>query len=153
MAQTVLVIKDCSVKFAATSVGVATAPDFTCQVTSLAIIANPNLQTVPATFCQAESQAPGSTGWQMDVTWLQDWDATTGMSDFMFDNDAMRMFFEVNPTDPAIKGMTGECWVVAGNYLGDAGVPLTASATFPLVAKPTKTTTTVTAAESEFASA
>lgn len=157
MSQTVMVIKDCSVKFAAVEADLATtAPDFTCQVTSLAITANPNLQTVPATFCQAESQAPAATGWQMDLTWLQDWSvATNGMSEFMFDNDAVKMFFEVTPNDPEAVGMTGECWIVAGNYLGDAGTPLTASATFPLLAKPTKVPVAggLTARESESVSA
>lgn len=141
MAQTVLVLNQCSVKFAATSTALTAAPDFTCQVTSVAIKANPKLVTVPATMCGAETQAPGLSGWQMDITWLQDWDATTpgGLSDYCFDNDAKRVWYEVNPTDPAVKGMTGECWIVAGDYLGDAGTPLLATQTFPLVAKPAKT--------------
>ena len=119
---------------------ITTAPDFTCQITSAAINANPNLQTVPATFCQAESQAPAATGWEMVITFLQDWsiDDGTGMSEFLFDNDATKASFVIQPNDPTAMGMSGECWLVAGSYLGDAGTPLTAQVTFPLVAKPTK---------------
>lgn len=151
MAQTVLVIKDATVQFAATELALATSPDYTCQTTSAAINANPNLQTVPATFCSPESQAPATTGWELALTVLQDWGSTDSISDYLFDNDATRAFFLIQPNDPAIDGMTGECWIVASTYLGDAGVVLTATVTLPCIAKPTRvpaTTTTETAASS-----
>lgn len=140
MAQTVLVIKDASVQFADTSAALAAAPDFTCQVVSAAVNASPNLQTVPATFCGPESQAPSATSWAIDLNVLQDWGAigSAGISEYLFDNDAKRKWFLIQPYDPSVMGMTGECWLVAGSYLGDAGTPLQASVSFPCIAKPTK---------------
>ena len=73
MAQTVIVITNANVQFADDATGIATAPDFQCQVISAAINANPNLQTVPATFCSGETQVPGQTGFELALTWLQDW--------------------------------------------------------------------------------
>src|SRR5262245_50430884 len=72
--------------------GTGTGKAFECQVTSAAINANPNLQTVPATFCAPESQAPAATGWELAVTWLQDWTASAAgpapsLSQYAFTND------------------------------------------------------------------
>jgi hypothetical protein len=145
----VLNIKDATVQFALTETAVTTAPDFTCQVTSAAIKANPKLQTVPATFCAAESQSPSASGWQLDLTWLQDWGATDSMSQFMFDNDTALMFFSIVPVDPAAPAATGQCYVVAGDYLGAAGTVLTATATCPLPVKPTITGAGTLVAEAE----
>jgi hypothetical protein len=141
MSQTVLVIKDASVQFADTQGGLAAAPDFTCQVVSAAVNANANLQTVPATFCAPESQAPAATSWSLDMNLLQDWGAiaTAGsVSEYLFDNDAKRKWFLIQPYDPSVMGMQGECWLVASSYLGDAGTPLQASISCPLIGKPTK---------------
>jgi hypothetical protein len=135
----VLNIKDATVKFGVDSTALTSAPDFTCQVTSAAIKANPKLQTVAATFCAAESQIPAASGWQMDLAWLQDWGATDSMSQFMFDHDTDLMMFEITPVDPAAPGATGSCYVVAGDYLGAAGTVLVATATCPLPVKPTIT--------------
>lgn len=149
MAQTVLIIKQATLKFAATEVALDTAPDFTCQVTSAAINANPNMQTVAATFCAPESQAPAATGWELALSVLQDWGDTAGISDYLFDHDAERSFFLIQPTDPDIPGMTGECWLVASAYLGDAGTALGADVVLPLLAKPTRVPVTPLAAAAE----
>lgn len=143
MPQPVLInIKNASVRFADTEAGLASAPDFTCQVTSAAVTAAPNLATVPATFCAGQSQAPGATSWSLVVTWLQDWsaDPAVSMSRYMYENDAELRWFSIEPVDVGladVPGATGQCWIVAGAYLGDAGANLVATATCPLPAKPT----------------
>jgi hypothetical protein len=146
---TVINIKQASVKFATDQAGLATAPDFTCQVISAAINSRPNLQTVPATMCAPQSQQPAATGWELALTWLQDWGATPeSMSEYMLTNDATLQWFEIAPTDVGVTGLTvptatGQCWIVAGAYMGAAGTPLTATATCPLTDKPAVTAVSV----------
>ena len=138
---TVLNLKQCTVKFADTSAGLTSAPDFTCQVTSAAVKVNAKLQTVPATMCAPESQSPAASGWSLDLQWLQDWGAAApgGMSEYMFTNDTQLKFFELKPVDPTAPTCNGECYIVAGDYLGAAGTPLLATATCPMPQKPTIT--------------
>ena len=141
-AASIINIKNCSVIFAATEAGL-TAPtpvDYKCQVNSAEIQAQPKLQTVPATFCNPESQMPSATGWQLVITFLQDWGATNSLSQFLFDNDAELMWFKLAPIDMTLDDVpeaTGQCWVVAGQYLGAAGAPVNATSTMPVPAKPT----------------
>lgn len=139
MAQTVLVIKNATFKLASSQGALTSAPDYQCQIVSAAVNAVPKLQTVPATFCAPESQAPASTGWEVAITALQDWGATNSLSEFLFNNDATSKWFQIAPNQPDAPKMEGQCWLVAGSYMGDAGTPLTATATFPCLAKPTLT--------------
>jgi hypothetical protein len=140
-------IKDCSVIFADDEAGLtATTPapsDFKCQVNSAAINAVPKLQTVPATFCNAETQVPATTGWQLVLTFMQDWGATPdSLSQYLFDNDATLKWFLMTPTDvtlDSVPAAKGQCWIVAGAYLGAAGAPVNATSTMPVAAKPTIT--------------
>jgi hypothetical protein len=137
MAQTVIVITNAHVKFADDEAGLATAPDFQCQVVSAAINANPNLQTVPATFCSGETQVPGQTGFELALNWLQDWTAPGGgLSKYAYDNDAMEKFFSLTLSDGTEPIATGTLRVVAGAFGGDAGTPLQTSTTWPIIGKP-----------------
>jgi|tagenome__1003787_1003787.scaffolds.fasta_scaffold20988523_4 hypothetical protein len=116
--------------------GTGTGDAFECQVSSAAINANANLQTVPATFCAAESQAPAATGWELALTWLQDWTDPAGLSFFAFTNDTLSKYFSLTLDDSTTPVATGQVRIVAGAYGGDAATPLTATQTWPLVAKP-----------------
>ena len=137
----VITVTDATVKFGADAL---TAVDYKCQVTEASINANPNLQTVPATFCSPESQAPASTGYELALTWLQDWTAPGGgLSKWAFDNDTKEMYFELFLNDPTgliatdVPVASGQLRVTAGAYGGAAGTPLTATATWPIIGKPT----------------
>ena len=50
--------------------------DFTCQITSGALNANPNVsdETIPATWCEPESTVPqvGATAYELAISYLQD---------------------------------------------------------------------------------
>lgn len=110
--------------------------NFECQVTSAAINATPNLQTVPATFCEPESQSPSSTGYELAVTWLQDWTAPGGgLSYYAFQNDTLTKWFSLS-LDTGETVAIGQTRIVAGSFGGDAGTPLTSSTTWPLASKP-----------------
>lgn len=137
MAQTVIVITDATVKFADDEASLATAPDFKCQVVSAAINANPNLQTVPATFCAGETQVPGKTGFELALNWLQDWTAPGGgLSFYAYENDALEKYFSLSLNTDTEPLATGVCRVVSGAYGGDAGSPLQTTATWPCIGKP-----------------
>lgn len=132
--------------------GTGTGKAFECQVSSAAINSVPNLQTVPATFCAAESQAPGTTGWELAITWLQDWTTAAGggLSFYAFDNDTLTKWFSLTLAGATAPIASGQVRIVAGSFGGDAGTPLVATATWPLVAKPTiSKPTTEFAAEGE----
>lgn len=145
-APTVITVTNGLVKFADSEDELATGVDFECQVTSAAINATPNLQTVPATWCAPESQAPAATGFELALTWLQDWTAPGGgLSKWAFDNDTNTKWFSLQlDKDVATTVAKGQVRVVAGAYGGDAGTPLTATATWPLAAKPEITTPAAT---------
>jgi hypothetical protein len=140
-APTVITITDGLVKFADDEAGLTTGEAFECQVTEASINATPNLQTVPATWCAPESQAPAATGYELAITWLQDWTAPGGgLSMYAFENDTNTKWFSMQlDKDDETTVATGTVRVVAGSYGGAAGTPLTATATWPLAAKPTIT--------------
>ncbi len=137
-APTVIIITNGVLTLADTEAELDTnSSDFQCQVTEAAINATPNLQTVPATFCAPESQSPAATGFELAITWLQDWTAPGGgLSNYAFENDTTTKWFslKMDTGETAAKGQTR---VVAGSFGGPAGTPLTASTTWPLAAKPT----------------
>jgi|SRR5215510_384025 len=138
-APTVITITDGLVKFADDEASLTTGAEFECQVTEASINATPNLQTVPATWCAPESQTPAATGYELAITWLQDWTAPGGgLSMWAFENDTATKWFsmQLDKDDDTVVA-TGQVRVVAGSYGGAAGTPLTATATWPLAAKPT----------------
>lgn len=137
-APTVITITDGVIKFADDEAGLTTGLAFECQVTEASINATPNLQTVPATWCAPESQAPAATGYELAITWLQDWTAPGGgLSMWAFTNDTATKWFSMQlDRDDLTTVATGQVRVVAGSYGGAAGTPVTATATWPLAAKP-----------------
>ena len=138
-APTVITITNGLVKFADDEAGLDAGLAFECQVTEASINATPNLQTVPATWCAPESQTPAATGYELALTWLQDWTAPGGgLSMWAFENDTETKWFKLQlDKDDDSTVATGQVRVVAGAYGGAAGTPVTATATWPLAAKPT----------------
>jgi len=138
MSRNVMRITTGHLRLAATEAGVTTAPDFQCQVTSAAINAISNTETVPATFCEGESTAPAATGWEMAVSWLQDWDVAdpNSLSRFAFEHDAEAMWFSLALKETGDPIATGQLYLTAGSFGGTAGAPLTCDATWPLLGKP-----------------
>lgn len=123
----------------------ATAADliaYDCQTVSAKVTANASLQTVAATFCAPESQAPAATGYQLDITALEDWSAgATSFFAFAFENDTSLVYWELaldTGTTPIPDDvvMHGTAYCVALGFGGDAGTPLQDSVTWPIVGKP-----------------
>jgi hypothetical protein len=137
-APTVITVTDGVLTLAVDEASLATGIGYECQVTEASINATPNLQTVPATFCAPESQTPAATGFELAVSWLQDWTAPGGgLSKFAFDHDTELFWFSLSlDADDAATLATGQVRLVAGAYGGAAGTPLVTTATWPLAAKP-----------------
>jgi hypothetical protein len=137
-APTVIVITDGSLKLADTEAGLATGEAFECQITDAAINPTPNLETVPATFCSPETQAPAATSFVLAVAWLQDWTAPGGgLSGYAYTNDAVEKWFEYKLDKDDLTTMaTGQVRLVAGAFGGPAGTPLPATAEWPCSGKP-----------------
>jgi len=137
-APTVIVITDGSLKLADDEAGLVSGEEFECQVTEASINAVPNLETVPATFCSPEAQAPAATGYTLAVTWLQDWtDPGGGLSGYAYTNDTELKWFELKlDKDDVTPVATGQVRLVAGSFGGAAGIPLPASAEWPCQGKP-----------------
>ena len=142
-APTVITITNGTLVLADTEAGLDTGEAYECQTSEAAINATPNLQTVPATFCEPESQSPAATGYELALTWLQDWTVPGGgLSNYAFINDTQTKWFRLTlegTTDPIAEG---QCRVVAGSFGGAAGTPLTTSTVWPLASKPTITVPT-----------
>jgi hypothetical protein len=146
---TTIAITAGSIKFATTSGGLTTAPEYAGQIVSAEVQATPNLVTVPATWAGAQSQRPGATSFALALDFLQDWDQGGGLtlSEFAWDNDAQPVYFEILPDSAATEPkITGQVYVVAANLGGAGSTPLQAQVVWPCVAKPTITFPTVVAA-------
>jgi len=137
-APTVIVITDGSLKLADDEAGLVTGTAFECQVTEASINAVPNLETVPATFCSPEAQAPAATGYTLAVAWLQDWTAPSGgLSGYAYTHDTELKWFELKlDKDDTTTVATGQVRLVAGAFGGAAGIPLPATAEWPVQGKP-----------------
>lgn len=113
-----------------------------CQTVGAVLTANANLQTVPATFCSPESQTPAATGYQLDLTILQDWTDPDGICWFAFDHDTEEVSWELSldtgEGTPADAFMHGTARVVALGFGGEAGTPLQSTVTWPVIGKPVK---------------
>lgn len=119
---------------------IADFDDFSCQITSGALTATPNVtqETIPATFCQPEQSTPsvGATTFALDLGYLQDPDVVDGLSQFLFENDTQKawFFFGMDNDDP--PKAVGVIRLVAGAIGGDARVALTATVSLPVDGKP-----------------
>ena len=141
--RTVMNVKNAVVKFADTEAGLSSATEFQCVTTSAAITTTPNLETVPATGCAPESQAPAASSYALVIAWLQDWKAPGGgLSNYMWQHDTEKKFFSIEVIDASIEDpdqvvATGEAYLVAGPFLGDFGTTLVATGvTLPCDGKP-----------------
>lgn len=161
MARVVMVHTAPTLKIADTQGALTTGKAFECQVTSAVIKAQPKTSTIPATGCAGESQAPGATGWQLEIDWLQDWTAgaALSLSSYAMTNDGVAKWVEFVPDKlvPTTK-FQFQCYIVAGDIGGTfgAGEPGVSKAVWYLLNAPTptipaleETETTETAAVAE----
>lgn len=108
-----------------------TLTDYSCQVTRAEITATSNTTTttVPATFCgpAEERSVPVASTFQLNLDTLQDWTVASGLSAFLFANDATTMAFALYLQGHDEPSATGLVIVQAGGFGGTPGEPLVSS--------------------------
>lgn len=113
---------------------------FTCQVTSSALTATPNVTTldIPATLCQPAKSTPqaAETSYSLDLSFLQDPNVALGLSRRLFEWDTKEAFVYLSLAGGDPPRLIGRARLVAGTVGGGARVILTADTSFPLIRKP-----------------
>jgi len=142
MPRIAMILNHPTLKVADTEIGLASGQSVECQVTSAVVQAQPQYQTIPSTGCAGATQSPGLTGYQLVISWLQDWTtaAPGGLSYWAWTNDGTAKWIELTPDVAApTQKLTGQVYVAAGDYggtFGDGSAAL-ATSTWPFAAKPT----------------
>lgn len=121
--------------------GTAAAPtdDYACQVINWALTPVGNSTPVDGTYCRPPGNRSTASSWEVSFNYLQDWGATKSISQFMFDNDGKKVYFEFSPDVPDVPVASGAFYAVAGAYGGDAGTSWAHSGTASLDGLPTFT--------------
>jgi hypothetical protein len=118
---------------------------YDCQVVSAACTPADNATDVPATFCAGARSSVARSSWTLDVTLLQDWSAdATSFCWYTIDHETEEVVWELvldtgadPPTLDAVT-MHGTAQVTAFPFGGDAGTPLQATKSWPIVSGPTR---------------
>src|SRR5580765_5955220 len=92
--------------------------DFTCQITSGALTASPNVtqETVAATWCDPEESVPqvGATSFSLELSFLQDVDVAAGLSRFLYEHDAGLAYFFMGMSGDNPPKAIGQVRLVSG---------------------------------------
>lgn len=126
-----------TIKFAASSAGLAAGTDVTCQVTNFAVVPSANTTRSPATFSEAATDVPGASSWKIEFGLLQDWGAAVSVSKYMFDNDGAEVWFQYAPADATVDSFKGPVYMLASAFGGKPDAPWEGSVSLPCVTKPT----------------
>jgi len=114
--------------------------DFTCQITSGALNASPNVsdETVPATWCDPEQTLPlvGATSYELALSYLQDPDVVDGLSQFLFEHDTELAYFFMGLDGDDPPKAVGLVRLVSGAIGGEGRTTLLADVTLPVEGKP-----------------
>jgi hypothetical protein len=124
------------VKFATTEAGLTGAPEFQCQVTSIALTPEGQTEPLGATLCRSESDLAKPSKWKLDIEILQDWIDPAGASFFFYDQDGQQQWFSLSYAGTIAPVATGECSIQATQFLGAASGPLAGTASMPCIGKP-----------------
>ena len=125
---------------------IADYTDFSCVVTSGALVSTPNLnaEDVPGTFCSpgGTTNAPTATTWSLDVSALQDPEETVlaGLAAFLYANDSGESgtvaYFYLGLAQGAAPKAIGEVWLAPMDFGGEARITLTADLSLVVEGRP-----------------
>jgi len=132
-------INNAVIKLAATQAGLTAGIDYACQISSAAVVTTANTNTVPMTGCAPASDVPAPSSYALVLTWVQDWQQAQSLSNYAYTNDTQQVWWSITPNGLTAPVATGNSYVVSGDFGGDFGIPLTATATWPCLAKPSIT--------------
>jgi len=149
MSQVRLIPENITIKFADDAASIATAPEYQCQVTHASVDPVLSYNTTPATGCSGEvQQLKVPVAWQLNLTWLQDWNGPAGgLANYANENAGQIKYFEYGPTGAATLKVTGEVEVAPVGFAGDMGVvALAGPVAWQVQGAPTFTTPALAAA-------
>src|SRR4029077_6058050 len=92
--------------------------EVSCQITAATIKAAADMKTLTS-MC-GKSTVPGVTAFTLEVAAAQDW-AVGGISTYLMDNDGTLGDFVPPPSAAAAPSAAGQCWIVPGDFGGQAG--------------------------------
>jgi len=129
-----------TIVFATSEAGLTSSPVAASdQVIAFRITPRPNLTNVPATYGEAASESASASGFQVELSILQDWGASASVSEFLFDNDGASVWVKHDPAGSSEPTFTANVYAVAGGWGGAADESWVDDLTLPCVATPTYT--------------
>ena len=127
-----------SIKFAANQAGLDAGVEQGFQIQNFAAVPKANMSTAAGTYGAPPVDVPGQTSWALVIKYFQDWGLhASSLSEYLFANDGVEVWFRIDPADASVKGIEGKCYIVAGAHGGDAGKNWEDSVTLPCSVKPT----------------
>lgn len=131
-----------SIKFADNSAGIAAGIEQGFQILDFSVVPKTNMSSAAGTYGAPPTDVPGASSFGLVVAYFQDWGITNSLSEYLFTNDGVLKFFRIDPVNTGVKGMEGQCYIVAGKYAGAAGGNWMDTANLPCPVKPTLLTAT-----------
>ena len=127
-----------SIKFAATQATLTASTEQGYQIQGFKLKPNPNMSKAGGTYGAPPTDVPGICSWVITMKYFQDWglDANS-LSEYLFTNDGVEVWFRMDPTDTGVKGFEGKCYIVAGAFAGPAGENWEDEVNLPCSVKPT----------------
>jgi hypothetical protein len=122
-------------------IGTTASPtdQFECQISNFTITPSANSIQIPGTYCQGPSIAAQSSTFSIALSYLSDWGETDSLSQLLWDNDGLPLYFTFEPDAPGLPTADGQCYGVAGTFGGEGDGLWQTTSTLPCVSKPTLT--------------
>lgn len=116
---------------------VVSATTYSNLFTKTRLVPNTDVQTLITLVPDGIVQDVGTTVWEWQVTFAQDWTNNTGVADLFFDNNGTQLAVKMAPK--AVSGQPQATFTIVAlpvDFGGDQGAFNTADATFPVIGQP-----------------
>jgi hypothetical protein len=109
--------------------------DATCQIIAATVEGVAKSSTIPATFCDPESDIAQASGRQLVLRFLQDWTNPDGVCRYLDGADGTTVYFRLDLPPGAAKTTRaeGRCSAVAPAFGGETGQAVEATITLPVL--------------------
>ena len=148
---TKLFMKDASIRIIVPPGAIAGATEFDCDVNTVEVLSKPGSQVEYQTLCPGGTLLQiGPSTYSVRIKGVQDWDATTGLSAFLWANAGKlaRVVVQAHGAAvayaPTTPGFDATVTLVEGTYGGESGKWAEFDVELPCSARPTLLTTTPT---------
>ncbi len=116
--------------------------DFSCQISSAALVPDNEEGEVTPTLCEPKPVAPVTTTWTLEGSVVQDFTDPAGFQKYCFDNNNTQQPFAYAPnTDAGTPTFTGVCLITAIQIGGEVTEQVQVDFSFQVKDDPIWTTT------------